>query len=390
MIDTVRLRSPYISEELAISIEKNSFIRQGFDCSTGDLHYQFTSSKLKGSFDTKIHISVHREEWSKVTNTKSPVKVPCKPYLIIECSVHKILVGHNLFGGSSDFRFCIWYLIDFIEQCLSVKLPTYLSYIVDRLDFAKCFIFEDPTMPTDYISSLNLLSYPRRKDIFRYGNETIFIKGTTTVLKFYYKGTEFTKHDRNRLKCFLDSSDIFELSSLANRLLRVEVEFKKKKLKDLFGTYNCQPLVSDINMEIIKSEYQKSIDKFLIDSGSNQNRVYMVKDVQRLLFNFFDTGQAGTLFGFWLQMISLGEESVKSSMKKSTFYKYRKILKDLNISFNIDSNYNLDKKNSIADFSPTLDSSYLFDFELLQVNKLYNNYKQCQIDYQKLQTTNIS
>lgn len=390
MIDTVRLRSPYISEELAFIIECNSFIRQGIDCVTGDLHYQFTSSELKGSYDTRIHISVQREEWSRITDTKSPVKIPCKPYLIIECSVHKIIVGHNLYGGSSDFHFCIWHLIDFIEKNLNVKLPCYLSYMVDRLDYAKCYIFDEPTMPTDYISSLNLLSYPRRKDIYRYGNETIFIKGTTTVLKFYYKGSEFSKHDRLRLKQFIDSSDLFELSTLANRLLRVEVEFKKKKLKDLFGKHKCQPLVTDINMDVIKKEYQNNINKFLIDAGTNQNRVYMVQDIQRLLFNKFDTGQAGTLFGFWLQMISLGEESVKSTMKKATFYKYRKLLKDLNISFNIDSNYNLDKKNSIADFSPTLDSSYIFNYELLQVNKLYNNYIESQTDNYKLQTTNIS
>lgn len=379
MFDTIRLRSPYITDLLANQIESTSFLKQGIESSTGHIQYQFTSQELKGSYDSRIHISLHREEWKKSTDTKLPVLVSCKPYIIIECSSNKLLAGHNLFGGSSDFHFCIWQIIDFIELNLNIKLPYYLDFLVDRVDFALNFIFESSEIPQRYITNLNLLNYPRRQDIQRYGNNSIYILGSTTVLKFYYKGAEFIKHDRPRLKKFLNEKDIFELTSIANRILRVELGFKKRKLIDLFGKFKCQPLVSDIKTDVIIKEFHNHVSKFLKESLNNQVKINNIQDVQQFLFSRYDSHNAGLLYGFWLQIISLGEQTVKSSMKKSTFYKYRKLLIDDNISFTNDATQKIDKKIDINDFAPSMSSDYLFTYNLLTVNSLYNKYKNNQI-----------
>eukprot|EP01035_Chromulina_nebulosa_P011614 gene11615-15520_t len=40
----------------------------------------------------------------------------------------------------------------------------------------------------------------------KYGNESIFVPGTTTTIKLYHKGPEFQKNDRKRLAWVLTNA----------------------------------------------------------------------------------------------------------------------------------------------------------------------------------------
>ena len=66
MLDTVRLRSGSLSEELAGRIEQSCHRRQGVEIATGEVLYSFTTGSLSGSWDDRVSVRVLRDEWVAV------------------------------------------------------------------------------------------------------------------------------------------------------------------------------------------------------------------------------------------------------------------------------------------------------------------------------------
>lgn len=110
--DTVRLRSPYLDRAVVERIKHQCLLRSGMDCASGEILYELFTGDLLGSWDSRISVIPKNEEW--VVNKKGrPELVPCEPYILIEASVHKIVQGHNVYGGPTDFRgrvaiLCVW------------------------------------------------------------------------------------------------------------------------------------------------------------------------------------------------------------------------------------------------------------------------------------------
>ena len=94
------------------------------------------------------------------------------------------------------------------------------------------------------IDFIKRIDYPRKK---RFDYDTsVMHKGTAYSVKFYVKGAEFKKHDLKKV----DQDNALELLDWANRIVRFEVNLKRRYLNDYFVLKNI--FVRDIaNDEII-------------------------------------------------------------------------------------------------------------------------------------------
>lgn len=353
-IDTVRLRSPYITECMANKIEKYCTMRQGINLMSGDIAYQITTGFLEGSYDSRISLKVEREEWVKI-GCSVPMRIKTRPFLVVECSVHKILLGHNVYGGSDDFLSCMNFLITFISNFLQVEFPfCFRKWKVERIDLAEVYDLGSFEAVQEYFKGLNASDYPRRT-VSRYGLSGIYASGSTTALKFYHKGPEFNKHDRKRLeKVYSDEAVLLstvthdgeeyayfekvkdkhkrlnDLHDIANRILRVEVEIKSRKLQDIYGDL---PYIGQIDMNKLYDVYDREVCRFLKEGVSDMEIVRNAHDVERRLYSEYGTRLAGSLVGTWYMLTTLGEDSVKKRMKKANYYKHLKLLREAGVSW---------------------------------------------------------
>ncbi len=330
MIDTVKLRSPYLSTEVAGLVEQQLKRRMAVQIGTGEVLYQVTSDELEGSWDNRISIRLLREEMAFVEAGPSgrPVFAPlaCPPYVVIEGSVHKALVGHNITGGPSSFSpVALWFVNLVSADLLNVMLPHGSEWRVERVDVTECYQLPYEAIE-EFIISLNGAQYPRRKP-HRYGSEAIFFPGTTTAAKVYHKGPEFAKHDNKRLRAFLPVTEVSELQKLANGIMRVEVSIKAKKLRaDNKGE---KPLVCEVTDAYLEAVHDREVARFLHEGQKEMETVRTAVEVSRRLHGKYGSSLGSTLYGVWTQLATVGEAELKRLRGKKgrpTFYRHRKQL----------------------------------------------------------------
>lgn len=329
MLDTVRLRSPFIAADLARQIERRLVKRYAVELSTGDLLWELTSGSLEGSYDSRISVQVNTKEYQVVRYQKDgsmqvrTILVDCEPYIIVEASVHKAMLGHNVTGGPINFQPAIHWFIDKLSSILSTPLPAASLWGVEKIDWSECYTLPHAGI-VDFITTLNSARYPRRK-VSRFSSESIFAPGTTTAVKIYHKGPEFQKHDRKRIIDFLGRKKAADLQTLANGIMRVEVSIKSKKLRADFG---LKPVVSDITDDYLNQVHDHEVEKLLREGKSDMDIVRNHVEVKRRLFDTYSPSIASTLYGVWAQFSTVGEAEVRRDLPKATFYKYRKLLTD--------------------------------------------------------------
>lgn len=322
MIDTLRLRSPSVSEETAQAVAQLLTRRSAVKVSTGEVQYEFTSESLEGSFDARVMVQVKREEWVMPDAARSPVRRPCSPFLVVEASVHKQMMGHNVYGGPTRFQEGATWFVAFLTLHLGQQLPPAADWIVERVDVAECFHLGYEACE-EYIRSLNAATYPRRS-VIRYGSESIFAPGTTTSTKAYHKGPEFYKHDFKRLRSFVDSDGLERLQVLANGILRVETEVKAKKLQAVYG----EARVGKVTDEWLAEVHDREVLRLLKEGKSDMEAVRTTQQVKRRLYEWYPGALAGTLFSTWMILASLGEEEARRDMAPRTWYRHKKQLLD--------------------------------------------------------------
>ena len=182
MIDTVIFITPKIPKQYIEKISRKFKIYNCFDCATGDLEYQVTSGNLEGSYDNKISVRVNSDQTLKIS-----------------CSLHKLIVGHNIYSGSDDLRLQANILKKVLQDIFKIKLPNTFTWTVKQIDYALVFDLGDQWQVKEYIASLREACYARRQ-IQVYGNNGIHIPGKTTTVKFYNKYEEFKKHDHKKIE----------------------------------------------------------------------------------------------------------------------------------------------------------------------------------------------
>jgi II/X family phage/plasmid replication protein len=337
MIDTIGIYSPAISSETYEKVKQFCIRREGLEISSGEVVYQFTSGQLEGSYDSKISIQLKSYKYIYEENVSIPVakrvpkKVECAPYIYAEASIHKLILGHNVFGGPENFQECCFFLVSFLEKTMDVELPEYSEWFVKRVDVAECFNLGSFEACYSWFRGMNHADYPRRT-VQRYGSSGLYSPGHSTTVKFYHKGPEFFKHDRKRLRNRTDI-DCEELQQIANCTIRVEVEIKARKIRHDMERKNCDILVSNVTDEYLRFVYDNEVQKILREGSKGMEIARTHDKVEARLLEVFDEKSFNILYGFWTQMAIHGEEEVRRKMKKPTFYRLRKKLIDAGISW---------------------------------------------------------
>lgn len=399
MYDTIVLFSPYLEDSIADKIESFCVRMEGIVIESSETIYSFTRAELDGSFDYRIRLNVLDFEWVRITNV--PHKVLCeKRYLRIECSLHKLLCGHNVCGGPERIHFSISYLVHFLEKSLGVILPDYRFWTLDRIDFASVFNLGNIKTVIEFLENLKDLKYPRRKQPSTYSGG-IYFPGAVNTTKLYAKGLEFKNHDYKRIikycKKHIDitynpngeralhdwDKKLFNyytyignaknLLQIANGLLRIEVEIKKRKLEDLFGNNNDLKTVNSIYDKIfyesvrpgvmvcrvtdeLLSEYFNETLKNLLEGVRIDSMVNNSKNVLNRLNDLFEPLKAKTLFSTWSMLAMHGYDFAKDNMSSRTFYRHIKDLRESGCSW---TNTDISIKSFVTDNNPIEFFSYM-------------------------------
>ncbi len=383
-IDTVKLRSPYVTQSVAAAVEERLVTRTAVDRPTGELLYELTAGSLEGSWESRISVKVCRDEWVSTRRLSNPKQVdtvlrPCEPYIEVEGSVHKALIGHNVYGGPCDFvASCRWFIAHLALQ-LGCELPGADSWLVRRVDWAE--IYELPYAAIEqYVHGLNNAAFPRRS-VTRYGDQSLSCPGTTSTVKLYHKGPEFSKHDYRRLRPLMNVQQqrdgyLVNLQNRANELLRVETTVKARKLDDDF---EHPPTVRELTEAYLVTVHEREVARLLREGGATMKTVRKHREVHDRLCEFYgeDSRLVGLLFGTWFQLAALGEKVTRENMKRATFYLHRKQLQDAGVAWH-GGDVRVVEVASIlpADFSPVRSDPRRVTGEDLRVVELLAPYRE--------------
>ena len=331
-IDTLKLKA-YVDAETAQKVENFCILRQAIEVSTGCLQYEITSGSLNGTYDSRISLKVARDT---------------DYYIIVECSLHKSILGHNVYGGTDDLQTGVAYFHSFIEKLVDVKLPFCCrKWQLMRIDLAEIYMLDSYDACYEWFKSVNSCVFPRRT-VKRDGCNGIFSYGSMLGIKAYHKGIEFGKHDRKRLlKIGYDRIDY--LQEIADKIIRMEVEIKSRKVKDIYGKY---PYIGQVKIDELYGIYDREVFRLLKEGKSDMELVRKKNDVKRRLYNMYNDRLAGVLLGFWYDLTVSGEDSVKRDTKRTTYYRNTGYLKDANISWNGTDVAIVENSLLPVDFSP--------------------------------------
>ena len=350
MYDTVVIKSPEIGPETVQKIMTFCRRYEGVDIFTGELIYRFTSGELEGSYDYRIRIKVDNTEWIK--EDKIPTRVETYWHLEVECSLHKILMNHNCYGGPRDIKKSIEYLVRLLERLMYVDLPKYEEWEVKRIDVARIYHFRDKNICKKIVSNLRNSYYTRRKP--RIYDTSVMFSGSTTSVKIYWKGPEFEKHDYRRIKRYIqkqvdlnwnkDNCDLMmhklaliqmkmdKVLEKAYRIIRYECEIKTRKLKEVFGN---NVLVKILDDEILNDIAKKELIKLIREKeGDNMDIVRRSDLVLERLHQIYGINQANVLYSTWVKLVQFGEDQTKETMSRATYYRHKKMLIEAGVSWN--------------------------------------------------------
>lgn len=367
-LDTVRLKSPYMDRTIVdrIKAQGESYCRICND--TGERVWEVTRTNLRGSYDARIMVKPMYEDCSKSRSGKPEWHVS-PPYLIVECSVAKAFNGQNVYGVVENMQEACERLRTLLQQLLGAPLPPTANWTVQRVDWAENFQLPYQAVQ-EFFEGIYHVAFPRRK-MQKYSNESIFVPGSTTTIKLYHKGPEFQKNDRKRLYVVLRSlyqqnrpkdvaaewasnkasRSLTALQRLANNRLRAEVELHAEKLDYDFGH---KPKVREITTEYLQAVFDKEIQRLLREGNGSVQIVRNSLAVRDRLEAHYSQELAGLLHGFWLGLSTHGEDDMKKRLTRPTFYRRRKQLVDVGVSWLATDMQLIERQGQMlpADFSP--------------------------------------
>lgn len=385
MLDSVKLKKPLLDEREAALIEAQVQTMTKTDNGTETELFRFVGGNLEGSFSNNIAVNVKREVFKRVIpkdgGKPHSIVVPCgwgfypngqpepRPFLTIEGSVHKAMVGHNIYGGPLDpVAACCWYAAYVCGQ-LGVNVGDLASWRCLRVDWAECFNLGTYEAVEEFIRSMKLASYPRRQ-ANTYNGEVMFPSSNITP-KCYHKGKEFQKNGRKAAVKHCGMEQAESLALLANGILRTEITVKSKYLKALLPG-NAEMAVLSLSREWLEALHDQELSRIFHEGKADMKSVRAHDNVDARLREVYGSvnGRAELLFGVWMQMAALGEEQYRKRVPARTFYRQRKLLADAGVNW-IGSDIGIVQSNVIPlDFSFRRDSPYRMTEELPAVADL--------------------
>lgn len=384
-VDTIWLVSPYVPDEVAIKIQNQSTWKYAVDKKTGTIQYEIVTGSMEGSYDSRISVDINRLHWIYDFRTEKAVQVSCNPWILIKCSLPKILIGNNVLQIANDFNDQVQVILNIVSKFYGVKLPDYTNWKVKEIHYSENFIMESKQEAKEWIMNLQAVTYPRR-DFDKHKDNGIYFATRSTTFKIYHKGDDFRKHDKSRLKKRLDIMQVIDLEELADKIIRVEVEIHKRKLVDDFKEltyninkrmnntdirypYNDLPFLFMINEMYLNEMFDNEIRKvFKIAEGDM--KMYNKYDVvAQRLYGMYETSLANSLLNFWSMASVKGDKNIKTMFKESTYYKYKKKLKNAGITW-IGSDLKIDGKVNNVLFIPLLSSDRAQEKLWININNL--------------------
>ena len=143
--DTIKLKSPAMPFDLVKYIEQQCICRSGVDLASGAMLYEIFTGELSASWDSRIRVVPMFQDWQINANGVAQL-APSRPYIIVEASVHKAMMGHNIYGGPTVFADCARFLVDLVAQLLAVELPDPQNWTVHRVDVAHVYNLRKPAI----------------------------------------------------------------------------------------------------------------------------------------------------------------------------------------------------------------------------------------------------
>lgn len=387
MYDTIVLKSPEIDTDTVTKLLNFCRLSEGIDIFTGELLYTFTSGELEGSYDYRIRFKVDNTEYIK-EDTRTPVRVQTYWYIVVECSLHKLLMNHNCYGGPREIKKSVKYLVNFLESVTSVELPDYKQWEVKRIDVSKIFVFKNKAICKKIVDNLKNAYYTRRKP--RIYDTSVMFSGSTTTVKLYWKGPEFKKHDYKRLVKYInreidlnwskDNHDLImhklallkmeydKILEKAYRIIRYECEIKARKLKDIFKKQIV--IVNDLDDTILHEVSNEELFRLMKERCDEMDIVRRSDLVLERLHNLYGFNLGNSLYSTWAQLVQFGEGRTKNTMSKPTFYRHKKQLIEAGCSW-FCSTLKLQQFSIVPeDFSFTSDNYVDDNVELVVIEKL--------------------
>lgn len=346
-LDTVRFKTPYMAKNIVDKIKAQGESYCRISNETGERVWEITRTNLKGSFDSRIMVKPMYEDCQASKNGK-PEWHPSPPYLVIECSLPKAFNGQNTYGVIDNLQEASERLRQQLQLLLGAPLPPVDNWIVQRVDWAENFQLPYEAVQ-EFFEGIYHVAFPRRK-VHKYSKEAIFAPGTTTTIKMYHKGPEFEKNDRKRLFHVVRnlyhqnrpadaapdwamrqaSRKITALQRLANNRLRVEVEIHAEKLDYDFGH---KPKVKEVTTDYLHAVFDKDVARMMREGKGAIQIVRTSLAVRDRLEAHYSLELAGLLHGFWLGLATHGEDDMKTRCTRPTFYRRRKQLVDVGVSW---------------------------------------------------------
>jgi hypothetical protein len=309
--------------------------RRGTHNDTGEVFYEFTSGQLSGTWDHRILLQVKRERYESVplpSGRTSTSLRPCEPFVHIEGSPHKAMLGHNVYGGPTGVKETASWLVDNIGRRLGVPLPSALAATCSRVDLAAVQQLRPDALDL-LLGDLFTARFPRRGKPLGAPGESVASYGRTTSVKLYDKLAEFLRHDAKRLRGIIPPAQLLDLRNWASGLLRVETEIKAPKLRALHQ--GKLPQVHELNDALLTSVHETEVTRFLREGVRPMTTVRTSEEVKARLYQFYadKPATARTLLSTWIQFSALGEESTRRGMTRPTFYRHRQQLQAAGVSW---------------------------------------------------------
>ncbi len=336
MLDTIKLLSPTLTPTVTAAVLNKLICHRDIVNQTGEIVYERTDASLPGRHGVAIKARLVNAVETSVRKKTPPLPAEPgflslgpsarRPALLIEASVHKLMLGHNIVGGPSAFDPACHWFVECVERLLDVSLPDASQWHVERVDWAEAYFFNASNIP-GFFAGLKAAHFPHRKAEY-YALESICFRGDTS-LSLYHKGPAVEKHDLSRFRAHL-SNEADALRALAGGIVRCEVSLKRDRL---IRDFSSKPRVSEVTTDYLCQAYNSEITTLFADAESTLPIVRRNLDVQQRLFAHLNGPTALKLYGLWYLLVSFGEPYARQQMDSNTFYRERRKLLELGCSW---------------------------------------------------------